>query len=580
MRKTYLLAIGGMLAALLSCSRKQESEMPQSSAAPSEDRVAVQLGLDMKGLVQTKSLGAVDVWNGTQKLFIYAFPFVNGAPDWQHPFIDNVGAASPANGTTGTIDLYNPTYTTPTHNEPFYYEEDTTYDFYGYYIDDALDVNTNNGAPHLYPEGWAVWLNLNGQQDIMHATTDRALAAADGGISLERVYSAYAARRGVHPELTFSHMLSRFRFRLLSGTQQAHEQVTVDALSMEGDGRAALVVAGPEAGTLFTGYYNTWMDLPMAAPVQLPEANGTKTPLDGSIMLAPGYDFYKLRLHMNQTGVTESPANTMEVEVKLADLVGADEPISVAGHSYWVNITVYGLGEVVISVSLADWDVAGTVEIDPDADEYITAVSPAPMTSEGGNTSITLQRSADTQYTYTVDSDCNWVHILPAPSPAPAPATKAEIVEDTLYFSVDPNPGTTRVANIRFYVNNLPDAVVQISQEGASDFPDEYGIYPRGTSPIAEHVMNASTELMGVYALSSQRWSRILAPATNTVYELGPIPASLSLGQEFDATYSVTVAGEVTLSQQVRVKVLSLQGRKVKLLDSTSSRMTGFTLIY
>ena len=572
MRKTYLLAIGAMLAALLSCSRKQESEMPQSPAAPSEDRVAVQLGLDMKGLVQTKSQGSVDAWNGTQQLFIYGFPLVNGEPDWEHPFIDNVGAASPANGTTGTINLYNPAVTAP--NEPFYYEEGTTYDFYGYYIDDALDVTVNNGEPGWYEEGWAVWLNLNGQQDIMHATTDRALAAADGGISLERVYSAYAARRGVQPELTFSHMLSRFRFRLLSGTQQAHEQVTVDALSMEGDGRAALVVAGPEAGTLFTGYYNTWMDLPMAAPVQLPEANGTKTPLDGSIMLAPGYDFYKLRLHMNQTGVTESPANTMEVEVKLADLVGADEPISVAGHSYWVNITVYGLGEVVISVSLADWDVAGTVEIDPDADEYITAVSPAPMTSEGGNTSITLQRSADTQYTYTVDSD--WVHI--ATAPAPAPETKAELVEETLYFSVDPNPGTTRVANIRFYVNNLPDAVVQIIQEGASDFPDEYGIYPRGTSPISEHVMNAETELMGVYALSSQRWSRILSPSTNTVYELGPIPASLSLDQEFDATYSITVAGEVTASQSVHVKVLSLQGRKVKMLDAT--RLIGFTLIY
>lgn len=83
---------------------------------------------------------------------------------------------------------------------------------------------------------------------------------------------------------------------------------------------------------------------------------------------------------------------------------------------------------------------------------------------------------------------------------------------------------------------------------------------------------------MGVYALSSQRWSRILSPSANTVYELGPIPASLSLDQEFDATYSITVAGEVTASQSVHVKVLSLQGRKVKMLDAT--RLIGFTLIY
>jgi hypothetical protein len=578
MSKTNLLAVGGLLAALLSCSRGHESEMPQSPEASSQDRVAVQLGLDMKGLVQTKSLGTVDAWNGTQKLFIYGFPFVNGEPDWENPFIDNVGAFSPASGTSGAINLYNPAITA--QNEPFYYQEGTTYDFYGYYVDDAAE-NWDNGAPvtQMYQEGLAVWMNLNGQQDIMHAQTDRALAAADGGISLERVYSAYAARRGVHPELTFSHALSRFRFRLLSGSQQAHEQVTVDALAMEGDSRAALVVAGPEPGKFVFSDPKAWMDLPMAAAVSLPEADGSKTTLDGSIMLTPGYDSYKLRLHMNQTGVTESAANTSELEVKLEDLVGAVEPLSVAGHSYWVNITVYGLSEVVLSVTLADWDVAGTVEIDPDADELISATTPAPVTSEGGNVSVTLHRDANTQYTYTLDSD--WVHIADAPAPAPqGPVTKAsEPVEETLYFTVDPNPGTTRVANIRFYVNGMPDAVIQISQEGASDFPDAYGIYPRGSSTtITEHVMDAGTELMGVYALSSQRWSRILVPATNTVYELGPIPASLSLDQEFDATYSVTVAGEVTSTQQVHVKVLSVQGRKVKMLDS--SRLIGFTLIY
>lgn len=576
MRKTYLLAIGGMLAALLSCSRKQESEMPQSPAAPSEDRVAVQLGLDMKGLVQTKSQGTVDAWNGTQQLYIYGFPFVNGEPDWEHPFIDNVGANSPASGTSGAIDLYNPAVTA--QNEPFYYEEGVTYDFFGYYVDDAAMQTNTDGDPVtvLYDEGWGLQLDLNGQQDIMYATTDRAVAAAEGGVSLERVYSAYAARRGVQPELVFQHALSRFRFRLLSGSASATQNVTVDALSVEADTRAALIVAGPQAGYFIHGNAD-WLNLPMASAVTLPAADGTKKPLDGSIMVTPDYASYKLRLHLNQNDVTDSPANTTELEIKMEDLVGATEPLSVAGHSYWVNITVYGLNEIVLSVSLADWDVVGTVDIDPDADEYITAANPAPMSSEGGAMNITLHRKADTQYTYTLDSD--WVHIAQAPAPAPqAPPTKAELAEDTLYFTVDPNPGTTRVANIRFYVNNLPDAVVQIIQEGASDFPDEYGIYPRGTTSFTEHTLDTATELMGVYALSSQRWSRILSPSTNTVYELGPIPASLSLDQEFDATYSITVAGEVTASQSVHVKVLSLQGRKVKMLDAT--RLIGFTLIY
>lgn len=563
MRKTTLL-VAGFLVTLLSCSRT-EQDGRLSGYPGSQDRTAVQLGMDMKSIAQSKSTGPVDVWNGQQKIFIYAFPYAaSGEPDWAQPFIDNVGALSPASGTSGSLDLQNPA---STGGEPFYYEKGKVYDFYGYYVDDAAHTWNTDGSPAVsftQDLGWGVLLDLNGQQDVMSAKANRELAAAGSGIALESVFSEHAARKGVHPDLVFEHALSRFRFRLLSGSESAHNNVTVDAISMESDTKAALVVAGPGAGT-FTSGEKGWLSLPMAAPVHLPAADGTAQPLEGSMMVTPNCALYKLRLHLDQSGVSDTPASTMDLTVDMSSLVGLEEPLSVAGHAYWVNITVYGISEVALSVTLADWDVAGEIEIDPDADFYIHAQAPAPVPAIGGDLAITLSKAADTQFTYTLDSD--WVHI---------DLTKAASgQQETLYFTVDPNEGVTRVAKIHFYVGGLPDSSVQIIQHGAADVLSQYGIYPTGGESF---VFNPATQLISVYADGAQRWSRILLPATTTVHEIGPIPASLSQGQQFSTTYKVLTAGHVVSSQNLTLRVTAVNGRDIQLLDTSS--LSSFFLIY
>lgn len=576
MHRLIWIPLSAALLFAYACSRTQEEEIPAAAAtgtAQEEAPAAVQLGLSQPALVDTKA--AVDNWSGNETLYIYGFPFVNGALDLEHPFIDNVAANSPASGTTGLINLHNPAAHTdsPLYDEPFYYAENVTYDFYGYYV--ANGAYMSGGKPlnqynndNIY-QGYYVNLNINGTQDIMVGKTDR-VKAAEGGVAYQRIYSAYAARRGVQPELTFQHVLSRFKFRFQSGSQTAHNDVTVDGIEVESNSQGFLFVAGPSAdGTILYPSTPSWMDLGLTQAIGLPVPGETGEVRPESIMVIPGESSYKLRLHINQLGVTDSPSNTQELEIDFAKLTGSTDQVATAGHQYLVTLVVYGLEEVMITVSLTDWEMGGEVEIDPDQDFFVSASNPAVVSANGANLEIPI--TALDEFTPVVND--SWIHVSnTAPSPV---ATKVTVTQSTLYVTVDPNPGHTRVGRIHFYVNGKPDTSISITQEGALDIPDTYGIYPMEGAP---YVFNPATELISVYEANNQCWSRFLFPATNTVYELGPIPPQLWLGQEFSASFTQTVNGQVTASRNATLRVIDQNGRNIKLLDT--ARMDGYTIIY
>ena len=62
------------------------------------------------------------------------------------------------------------------------------------------------------------------------------------------------------------------------------------------------------------------------------------------------------------------------------------------------------------------------------------------------------------------------------------------------------------------------------------------------------------------------------------MYELGPIPASLSVNQEFNAQFTVTESGVASASQDLHLRVIELDGRKVRLMDTDN--WNGYTIIY
>ena len=564
------IKLGGILLLGVACSRvSPEEEAPQTlSPLPQEAPVPVSIGTGLPAVAETKA--AVDNWNG-QELYIFGFVNQEGTLQLAEPFINNVKALSPSTGNQGAIGLYDPSVTQA--NTPFYYAEGKTYDFFGYHHGGAATLD-NDGKPAVSlveNEGYRVELTLDGQQDVMVGTTDRIAAAQNAGIPVNQVYSAFAARRDVHPELVFEHVLSRFRFRLLSGSEEAAQKVNVDALRMQSDSQAGLLVAGYGVnGSLLEPSTPAWMDLGLSQAQVLPAFEADPVELPGSIMVIPGESQYALQLHLNQEGVQDGEANTVNLEIDFSRLPSPASSQALPGRQYWVNIVVYSLEAIRVTVSLTEWEEGENFEIDPDEDFYVQAAISGgeTLTSEGGDIAVSIQSASE--YTYTLGA--SWIHAVTGNG---APATKAEMTEETLHFTLDPNPGTRRSSYIQFYVGTKRDYCLTITQEGASDIPDGYGIYrPQGQ----DYIFDPASQLISVYAQASQRWTRFLFPASQTVYELGPLPASLSQEQVFTTTYREIAGGNVGTSRNVTLSVVSVDGRHVKLLDTND--WTGYNIIY
>ena len=120
-----------------------------------------------------------------------------------------------------------------------YYPPQGNFDFFGYHADDAVTaaVDRTSAATTL----WTVPFTINGTQDLMstkaeltgditetssqkyimaHAGTAGA-TAADPYSRSKDYYSAYAARKNVHPTLTFKHLLTRLQFSIIAGNKSA-----------------------------------------------------------------------------------------------------------------------------------------------------------------------------------------------------------------------------------------------------------------------------------------------------------------------------------------------------------------------
>lgn len=119
-----------------------------------------------------------------------------------------------------------------------YYPQAGNFDFWGYRVDDA--AADAQGAPiaapdvtgseqtiadaedpaKFYPAYYTVNFKIDGSQDLMTAKaepTTEDITKLDGEDNKYRAYSAYAARRGVQPNLKFKHLLSRFEFGVMAG---------------------------------------------------------------------------------------------------------------------------------------------------------------------------------------------------------------------------------------------------------------------------------------------------------------------------------------------------------------------------
>ena len=424
--KKYALFAAAALVALAACSKNEVK--PQTPETPVDDDspVAVQFGVaSASASIDTRSVGPVDDnWNGKQTLYVYSFARADTPLDYTaaEAFIDNIAADSPASGTSGKIEVLNPDPKddgsegqTP---EPFYYNNELIYDFYGYHMDDAWATgdtpdNYTSANPLVaqdpVPEKDRIYVRflINGSQDLMIAKADPSvdfLKATDDKFkgdpnNVQYVYSAYAARRGVQPTLTFEHLLARFNFSVVSGGADA-DNVMVESVAIESRYKGNLVVVANTTGTdpdivdprgladlsenttdLFLQQYNEESgDLEAFEAFQVPTyvsdgANTAQAIGNGaSILAVPGVASYWLTVQLKYneaaSATNTTPIEAIHMELKAEELKnGVDSANATefeAGKEYNVTIKVIGPKEVEITADLKPWEDGGSVTIDPD----------------------------------------------------------------------------------------------------------------------------------------------------------------------------------------------------------------------
>lgn len=365
-------------------------------------------------------------------------------------FINNVKAVPPAgatadvNSTRSPISVFNPDGAKNNQDqliEPFYYAENVKYNFFGYYVDDAFtgenptpDVEATNGTVSKI----TLPVTINGTQDILLAKTDKEedlinKAASDKAIgSIDRLYSSYSARRGVNPNLNFEHQLSRFVFSVKKGGTVNSDDIKIKSLKVESYTKGTLTIVGNPTevpnqkwnttNSAFEDVTNSSQNLylfpdtdedreylavtthkeintqPIDTPIIAENVDalnihpGADYATIGDIMVYPGQDVYNFDLDIKQAGIT-APIPTQHLQIEMAKVIknGASAGVQFAepGKQYNVNLIVYGAEEVVITVTLSDWEEVGEINIDPDEQDEIDSYVPtltltAPAIEVGG----------------------------------------------------------------------------------------------------------------------------------------------------------------------------------------------------
>lgn len=308
-----------------------------------------------------------------------------------------------------------------------YYPVSGNYDFWGYRVDDAVtgtpDVklvdDTDTEVEAAAATKRVVDITIDGSQDIMAGkATPSAAEVGKLGDYADNFYSAYAARKGVQPNITFNHLLTRFTFEVRAGSKATAgqgasgntEAVRVQGVSVESLTNGKLTVAykgeTKEAADLltFTGDASPLtlkqraagaadnndplvdlVEVPLTWPAAGEATVGDVISVGEALLVAPGKTEYPLTIALAQKvkkNTADADKTDMNLEQKATikmDGVKAFEP----GKSYKVTITVYGLEEIEVTATLVPWADGGSIDIDDDRDpnngKYTEpTVTPAP----------------------------------------------------------------------------------------------------------------------------------------------------------------------------------------------------------
>lgn len=427
----FALAAAGMLTA---CSNED------TLGGNGEQNVSeqwIRLGV-ASSKVQTRGTGTVggmtddeNVWagqtlwvymlqKGSMDLAVYKSPTVGTTAGTELEVFNNKEFKAP-----NTADKIKSGLATTADGTIAYYPVSGNYDFWGYRVDDAVKgtpaVKTVNDNGDEVDADKAtkrvVEIEIDGSQDIMAGkAAPSTKEVTDLGGYADNFYSAYAARKGVQPNITFNHLLTRFTFEVRAGSKATAglpvngntDAVKVTGVSVDSKTTGTLTVAytgaTKESAELltFTGNASPLTlkqrdenavdnndALVALKPVSLTWTDDAATIGDvlkvgEALLVAPGETEYPLTIALSQDvlekvgGAKVTKPLEQKATIKM-DGTKKFEP----GKSYKVTITVYGLEDIRVTATLVPWADGGSIDIDDDRDpnngQYTEpTVTPAP----------------------------------------------------------------------------------------------------------------------------------------------------------------------------------------------------------
>ena len=392
----------------------------------------IKIGMGVQANVATRgtgTVGAVGAENNTwAKQTVNVYMLNKGTLDvakfGEDPIYENTVLTTPtdnASGIASELDEHG------VAQYKYYPTTKTAFDFWGYRLDDAdkttaedqagsataAAINSGRFVPYTSEDSLLIGFQIDGTQDIMAGKavpTEEEMNKCGGE---ENIYSAFAARRDVQPNIKFEHLLSRLNFQVLAGAKSTTDDntgVKVTGITVKSKATGKLVIAYKGAAAfenvsdqlIVDKYENPeteaalYKDLVVKQrttgaaltdnlvdlkPVTPKWNNGMALATQvGEALLAIPADKYDITINLQQKvqvkGDKNSPVDPDDFQTKdytytaeLKNTVNPDKGFE-PGYSYNVTITVYGLSEIKITTTLIPWKDGGNIEMNPEDETF------------------------------------------------------------------------------------------------------------------------------------------------------------------------------------------------------------------
>ena len=390
----------------------------------------IKIGMGVQANVATRGTGTVgavgekeNTWaNQTVNVYMLNKGTLDLAMFGEDPIYENTVLTTPTDNASGIATEF----VNDVPQYKYYPTTKTAFDFWGYRLDDANDttatdqegsataaaIENNKFVPYINGDSLLIGFKIDGTQDIMagKAVPTEVDITKCGGE--DNIYSAFAARRDVQPNIKFEHLLSRLNFQVLDGkkieTTDEDKAVKVTGITVKSKATGKLVIAYKgeaafenvsdqlivdndadsvkdaallkELKVMQRDGGNLNADLVALQPVTPKWNNGTAMATQvGEALLAIPANKYEITINLEQevqvTGDKDHPTpgdfQTKKYTYN-ADLKNTVNPGKgfEPGYSYNVTITVYGLSEIQITTTLIPWKDGGNIEMNPEDETF------------------------------------------------------------------------------------------------------------------------------------------------------------------------------------------------------------------